>query len=273
VIDEGSSDDTPETLEKLCAEDPRVRVVRNEVAVGLPGARNCGIDAAQADLVAFCDDDDAWLPDAAHYLVDQFDRDPEVGVVSSWHEVLRVESGRSVIYRGALDLDADLFRWMNFVGMPFGMFRRSSFGPDHRYDASLTKNAEDWDFWLRSAEQRPFRMVPRVLYLYRQHDGPRITKDPARLAVGLLEFLAKHEDTMTAACRTYHRCVADLLQGHRESLSRRLAETARHSPADAAFVVLMLGTSRQTAKLGQRWRDPALPGRAMVRLLQSPLAR
>ena len=99
VVDEGSSDDTPDVLVRLCEEDPRVRFVRNDVAVGLPGARNCGIDAARGDLVAFCDDDDAWLPDAAEYLVGVFDRDPEVGVVSSWHQVLHVESGRAVIYR------------------------------------------------------------------------------------------------------------------------------------------------------------------------------
>lgn len=273
VVDEGSSDGTPEVLARLCDEDRRVRFLRNDVAVGLPGARNCGIDAAHGDLVAFCDDDDAWLPDAAQYLVEVFDREPEVGAASSWHEVLRVESGRAVIYRGALDLDEHLLLWMNFVGMPFGMYRRSSFSPEHRYDASMVKVAEDWDFWLRCAQQRPFRMVPRVLYLYRQHEGPRMTRDPARQSAGLLEFVAKHHDAMTPACRTYHRCVADLLLGRRESAGRRLVEAARRSPADAAFVTLMLGASRQASKLGQRWRDPALPARVMVRLLESPLAR
>ena len=37
VVDEGSSDDTPDVLVRLCEEDPRVRFVRNDVAVGLPG--------------------------------------------------------------------------------------------------------------------------------------------------------------------------------------------------------------------------------------------
>jgi glycosyltransferase involved in cell wall biosynthesis len=273
VVDEGSSDDTPDVLVSLCNEDPRVRFVRNDVAVGLPGARNCGIDAARGDLVAFCDDDDAWLPDAAHYLVEVFDRDPEVGAVSSWHQVLRVESGRAVIYRAPLDLDEHLLLWMNFVGTPFAMYRRSSFGPEHRFDTGLAKMTEDWDFWLRCAQQRPFRMVPRVLYLYRQHDGPRITQDPTRHSDGLLEFVAKHHDAMTPACRAYHRCVADLLLGRRGSVARRLAEVARSSPADAAFVSLVLGASWEASALGPRLRDPALTGRTMARLLRSPWAR
>jgi glycosyltransferase involved in cell wall biosynthesis len=273
VVDEGSSDDTPDALVRLCEEDPRVRFVRNDVAVGLPGARNCGIDAARGNLVAFCDDDDAWLPDAAQYLVGVFDRDPEVGAVSSWHEVLHVESGRATIYRGAVDLDDHLFLWMNFVAMPFGMYRRSGFGPEHRFDADLVKVAEDWDFWLRCAQQRPFRMVPRVFYLYRQHAGPRMTRDPKRQSEGLLEIVAKHHDAMTPACRTYHYCVADLLLSRRGSVPRRLAELARSSPADAAFVALVLGASWRASALGPRLRDPALAGRTMARLLRSPWAR
>ena len=273
IIDEGSSDGTPDALQQLCDEDGRVRFLRNDVAVGLPGARNCGIDVAQADLIAFCDDDDAWLPDAAQYLVEEFEREPEVGAVSSWHEVLRVESGRAVIYRGPVDLDDHLLLWMNFVAKPFGMYRRSAFDPLHRFDPNLVKMTEDWDFWLRCAQLRPFRVLPRVLYLYRQHEGPRMTADPGRHSAGLLEFVAKHHDAMTPACRTYHLCVADQLLGNRKSVVRRLAEEARRAPADAAFVSLMLSASREASRLGPRWHDPALPTRLMARLLRSPLVR
>ncbi len=39
-----------------------VRVMGNERSPGLAGARNSGILAGDAELVAFCDDDDLWLP-------------------------------------------------------------------------------------------------------------------------------------------------------------------------------------------------------------------
>lgn len=40
-----------------------VRVIRNTRAPGLPGGRNSGISACPgADFVAFCDDDDVWMP-------------------------------------------------------------------------------------------------------------------------------------------------------------------------------------------------------------------
>ncbi|WP_262285119.1 glycosyltransferase family A protein [Micromonospora sp. MA102] len=44
------------------ADDPRIRVVTNSRTPGLAGARNTGILAATGELVAFCDDDDEWLP-------------------------------------------------------------------------------------------------------------------------------------------------------------------------------------------------------------------
>ena len=44
------------------ADGDRVRVAVNARTPGLAGARNTGIEMAGTDLVAFCDDDDEWLP-------------------------------------------------------------------------------------------------------------------------------------------------------------------------------------------------------------------
>ncbi len=40
-----------------------IRLMTNERTAGLAGARNTGILNATGDLVAFCDDDDEWLPE------------------------------------------------------------------------------------------------------------------------------------------------------------------------------------------------------------------
>jgi len=44
------------------ADGDRVRVAVNARTPGLAGARNTGIGLLDTDLVAFCDDDDEWLP-------------------------------------------------------------------------------------------------------------------------------------------------------------------------------------------------------------------
>src|SRR4029453_10807567 len=61
VVDDGSQDDTYETVTRL--DEPRVRVVRHESPKGESGARNRGIVDARGDWIAFLDDDDFWAPD------------------------------------------------------------------------------------------------------------------------------------------------------------------------------------------------------------------
>ena len=60
VVDDGSADETPRGLAEVA--DPRLRVLRNDVAQGVAGARNRGVAAASAPWVAFLDDDDLWSP-------------------------------------------------------------------------------------------------------------------------------------------------------------------------------------------------------------------
>lgn len=52
----------PDTSLERCDPHRRVRVTANERTPGLAGGRNTGILAATGDLIAFCDDDDEWLP-------------------------------------------------------------------------------------------------------------------------------------------------------------------------------------------------------------------
>jgi len=57
-------DGTPPDLTLQRATPHRdVHVVSNQRTPGLAGARNSGVLAGTGDLVAFCDDDDTWLPD------------------------------------------------------------------------------------------------------------------------------------------------------------------------------------------------------------------
>ena len=59
VVNDGSTDETPATLELLAASDG-LRVVTNEAPLSGGAARNRGLAVAKGEL-AYLDDDDVWL--------------------------------------------------------------------------------------------------------------------------------------------------------------------------------------------------------------------
>jgi cellulose synthase/poly-beta-1,6-N-acetylglucosamine synthase-like glycosyltransferase len=70
VIDDASTQPASEVLAGLCAQESRVRVLRNAGARGAAGARNFGVDRALSDLILFLDDDDEVLPGYAMRVLD-----------------------------------------------------------------------------------------------------------------------------------------------------------------------------------------------------------
>lgn len=62
IIDDVSTDSTPEIVRRFARDDPRVRLLRLETKAGAGGARNAGMDAARGHYLAFLDSDDLWLP-------------------------------------------------------------------------------------------------------------------------------------------------------------------------------------------------------------------
>lgn len=69
-------------------------MIRNDRTPGLAGARNAGALASRGELIAFCDDDDEWLPDKLSSQVGTLLEHSEALVVSSGIEVLH--DGRSI---------------------------------------------------------------------------------------------------------------------------------------------------------------------------------
>lgn len=63
VVDDASSDATPEIVRRLAAEFAQVRLVENPANSGVATSRNRIVEAAQGDVVAFFDDDDVSDPD------------------------------------------------------------------------------------------------------------------------------------------------------------------------------------------------------------------
>ncbi|MGH3045489.1 MAG: glycosyltransferase family 2 protein, partial [Gaiellaceae bacterium] len=73
MVEDGSTDESPEIAERFAARDGRFRLVRQANA-GLGAARNTGIDHATGEFLAFVDSDDVVPRQAYEVLLGALDR-------------------------------------------------------------------------------------------------------------------------------------------------------------------------------------------------------
>ena len=78
AVDNGSSDSTPDVLEKYARSASFLVQVLSEITPGLGRARNCGWQAATGEIVAFTDDDCYVLPNFLEEVLKVF-ADPKIG--------------------------------------------------------------------------------------------------------------------------------------------------------------------------------------------------
>jgi glycosyltransferase involved in cell wall biosynthesis len=80
VVDDGSSDDGGNVVTNF--NDPRITLIRQENR-GVSVARNRGIAAARAELIAFLDADDEWFPDHLETLIRLRNKFPRSGAYAT----------------------------------------------------------------------------------------------------------------------------------------------------------------------------------------------
>lgn len=68
VVDDCSSDESCNICEKLCCEDERISLIKQESNQGVSAARNRAMAEAKGKYIAFLDADDEYIPTALEYL-------------------------------------------------------------------------------------------------------------------------------------------------------------------------------------------------------------
>ncbi len=168
VVDDGSTDDTQQVIERLRGSDLRCITQPN---AGPAAARNAGIVTARGQWIAFLDADDCWLPEK---LASQFRaiRQSPAAAFSYTDEIWQGENGSD----RAVTRDhrpGQLFfelLWGNRVGTPTVVVRRECFEQVGLFDTAL-RTGEDWDMWLRLSACFPDAYVARPLTLVRKRPG------------------------------------------------------------------------------------------------------
>lgn len=169
VVDDGSADRTKEAVDAWLAETKVAgRCIRQENKK-IAGARNTGIRAAAADLIAFLDHDDLWFPDKLGKVVAEFDAHPEADLVC--HQENVVKDGVFVRVTRNGPWSPDMYEKLLFEGNALSpsavtvrkakLFEAGLFREDPEFNT-----VEDYDLWMRLAKVCRMRFLDEILGEY-----------------------------------------------------------------------------------------------------------
>lgn len=202
IVDDASTDDTPNYLARLATQDHRIRIIKNNQSNGAGGARNEGVEHRLRQWIAFLDDDDEWMPHKLQLQLNLLDADPNL-VACSCNFILRFPSGRSrkVFLPQNVTLK-QLLKDSVLGGASMCICSNKVLKEIGGFDSKF-KSAQDWDLWVRLRQKGEIVACKEPLVLYQAHAGARITNNMQVQYVGARKFYFKHRNLMDLEVRRH----------------------------------------------------------------------
>ena len=219
-----------------------LRFVANSHRQGLPGGRNSGVDAASGDLLAFCDDDDLWLPAKLSRQVALLS-DPDVGAVSCGIRLkgpgidkVRVLERDRVTFA---ELLADRVMEVHSSTM---LVRRSTWDAAGPVDEDIPGGySEDYEWLLRVAGHTPIAICREPLVVVNWHGGSFYFGRWATIVDAQRYLIDKHPDlarSRSGMARIRGQIAFALASGNRRiEAVRELASVVRLNPREKRVLV------------------------------------
>ncbi len=161
--------------------DPRIHHIRRTPDLAcLPAALNRGIDLARGIYIARMDADDIALPRRFETEIAFMEKHPEIGIVGSYAKTIGRNTG--TIMRHPLhheEIRANLLFHSSMIHPTVLMRKKTLDDLNLRYNPTLEKT-EDYEFWYRASKTLRIANIPKILLLYRTHEGQATYREPEK---------------------------------------------------------------------------------------------
>lgn len=290
IVDDASTDASREQIGRF--QDARIRLIRNEMKLGLARSLNKGLALATAELIARHDADDVSHPDRVSEQVAFLERHPQVAVLGTQARFIDADGRpvrrsfwpKSTSYGG--------IRWQLMFDSPFVhasvMFRRSVIwsrlaGYDETFDTS-----QDFELWTRAMVAGcEMRNLPSTLIDFRLHDqsaSARYRREHVEKLHGVLLGILEHVlgsdavpsgwpdawirlnnprvfDAIPGDAMTCARAIATILRAFRERYPEAACSSEVRRHAAAMLVRIASAGARRAA-----WADASRVMRMALRM-------
>lgn len=175
AIDDGSSDDTREILQRRAMIDPRIRVISHK-NIGMGASLNLGLRAAKHDWIVRMDADDVMAFDRIEKQKNFVERNPEISIAASYVKYINDRGdyiGRGLSPLTTLEKVRERVASGHLIGFhhPSVMARKDVLLEVGGYRSEFWP-ADDIDLWNRVVENGYEVLVqPEFLLEYRIHEA------------------------------------------------------------------------------------------------------
>lgn len=203
IVDDGSSDNTIETIEKYKKQNKgtfgNIKLFQQK-NMGAGAARNRAVKEANGDWIAFLDSDDIWLPKKLEVVKNVMSEHPEVTIIA--HDEYAVdennmESMKLCSLHEGYDETRDLFVQLyegNLFSTSCMVIKKEVIEKAGGFDESL-RSAQDYDLWIRCGMYGKLYYIPEPYEIYVTREG-NITANTYRRYKCEMRICKKYTDEL-----------------------------------------------------------------------------
>ena len=249
IIDDGSTDDTKQMIQKVYANEPRIRIISQPNAER-GAARNNGIRNSTGKYICFLDSDDKMLDDHLSVLKEAIVKNDYPDFISTKFYLAR--NGKN--YPGDIvGLKEGFYDYHIFLnGNPLACnicVKREN--PDLKYfveDRSFSIK-EDWLFLLQNLRHHHLFLVDKITILMEDHDERSMRKDDQLIIEKTKKAykwindniqLPNHEDEILRAHVHFFIAVHSYLDGERKPAISNVIKAIRLRGIKRKYIFLLI---------------------------------
>ena len=170
IVDDGSTDRSPEIVREYAQRDSRILSVFLEKNQGEASARNRGIERASGKYIAAMDSDDISLPDRLRLQLEFLNKNPTIGVLGG--NVWVIDQDYKFLGQSKLPQEHPLIAWGLFfppmISDASATVRRSILADVGGFEEGR-RICDSSELWSRLFDKTQFANLHDIVRIYRRH--------------------------------------------------------------------------------------------------------
>jgi len=169
IINDGSTDDTKNILEKYSKLDDRIKIITNSVNLKIVKSLNIGLNAAKGEFIARIDSDDIWKKDKLKIQISYFENDSQLYLLGTSKQLID-ENGKKIkgverqIYEYG-EIRRNILKYNLFCHSSV-LYKKVIIDEIGQYNEKY-KNTEDYEYWIRIIKHFKTEILKDILVFYR----------------------------------------------------------------------------------------------------------